>query len=175
MRLSIKGIFCKEYIWNEGGHLFCISAAKRNKYRNTMNVKNNNNIVNSGGISVAVTFFLLMTVVAAKLPQPLYAASINYIQSSSGHEQYKIKQVADDNAFSNLSRTLTPPTEVGNATSSTTTPNSTGITDLVPHSGVGSSSTGNSIGSISTHHRASLYQPHHQGSVSSSHSINSSQ
>jgi hypothetical protein len=104
------------------------------------------------------------------------------LQLNGSHEQYKLKQVADDNAFSNLTRSLSPSTQIGNVTSSSTASNSTGIINLAPGSRnsssnntVVSSATGIGIGSISTHHRASVNQPHHHGSVSSSHSTNSTQ
>ena len=89
---------------------------------------NNKDIVNRTEISVIIAFILLMITIAAELPRSSHAISINYTKLNSNYEQYKIiKQVADDNAFSNLSRSLSPPAGTGNETS-----NSTGLTNIAP-------------------------------------------
>jgi hypothetical protein len=141
-----------------------------NNYNNN---NNNKDIVDRMEISIIITVILLMiTAAAAELPRSSHAISINHIKLKSGYEQYNIiKQVADDNAFSNLSRSLSPPAGAGNVTS-----NSTNLITPDPgNSGGNSSTTSTSAGSISPHHGASVNQPHHHSSVSLSHSTNSTQ
>jgi hypothetical protein len=99
-------------------------------------------------LSVIITFILLFIAAAAELPRSSYAISINYTKLNS-YEQYKIiKQVVDNNAFSNLSRNLSPPV----------TSNSRGLTNLAPGNSSGSSTTSTSGGSFSSHNRGAVNQ-----------------
>ncbi len=100
-------------------------------------------------LCIIITFILLIIAAAAELPRSSHAISINYAKLNSSYEHYKIvKQVEDNNAFSNLSRNLSPPV----------TSNSTGLTNLAPGNSGGSSTTSTSSGSFSSHNRGTVNQ-----------------
>jgi hypothetical protein len=83
-------------------------------------------------LCIIITFILLIIAAAAELPPYSHAISINYAKLNSSYKQYKIvKQVIDNNAFSNLSRNLSPPV----------TSNSKGLTNLAPRNSGGSNTT----------------------------------
>src|SRR2546427_12170290 len=79
----------------------------------------NNNIFNYKEIISILVLILVMIIVTNNSSSSSYAISINYNQSNSRHLQDNIKQVVDDNAFSNLSRNMTSSTGGGNVTSTT--------------------------------------------------------
>jgi hypothetical protein len=108
---------------------------------------------------VIITLILLIIAAAPELPRSSYSLSINYTKLNS-YEQYKItKQVVDNNAFSNLSRNLSPPV----------TSNSKGLTNLAPGNSSGSSTTSTSGGLFSSHNRGAVNQlaPRNSGGSSS--------
>lgn len=104
-------------------------------------------------LCIIITFILLIIAAAAELPRSSHAISINYSKLNSSYEQYRIvKQVVDNNAFSNLSRNLSPPV----------TSNSKGLTNLAPGNSGGSNTTSASGSSFSSHNRAAVkHQQHH--------------
>jgi hypothetical protein len=134
-------------------------------------------------LCIIITFILLIIAAAAELPRSSHAISINYSKLNSSYEQYKIvKQVVDNNAFSNLSRNLSPPvtsnskgltnlapgnnggsnTTSASSSSSPVTSNSKGLTNLAPGNNGGSNTTSASGGSFSSHNRAAVkHQQHH--------------
>ena len=98
-------------------------------------------------LCIIITSILSIVAAAAELPQASHAISINYTKLNSSYEQYKIiKQVVDNNAFSNLSRNLSPPV----------TSNSKGLTNLAPSNSGGSNTTSASSGPFSSHNRATV-------------------
>lgn len=121
-----------------------------------------------------------MIVATAKLSPSSYAISINNSHINGGLQDNKIKQIVDNNAFSNLSRNLTSSTESGSqafAGNVTSTTNSIGQN---LGTGDGNSNSPNSVvgvgsrsSSTITHHGSSNNHSHLHISGSSSSSINS--
>ena len=108
-----------------------------------------------------ITFILLIIAAAAGSPWYSHAISINYTKLNSSYEQYKVvKQVEDNNAFSNLSRNLSPPV----------TSNSRGLTNLAPGNSGGGSTTSTSGGSFSSNNRGAVNQLAPGNSIGSSNS-----
>ena len=137
-------------------------------------------MVNYREIFIILAFILITIVATAKLSPSSYAISINNNQINGGLQQDKVKQIVDNNAFSNLSRNLTSFTEsgrlsfAGNVTSTTSSiGQNLGTGDRNSNSpnsvvGVGSRSS-----STITHHGSPNNHAHLHSSGSSSSSINS--
>ena len=132
-------------------------------------------------LCIIITFILLIIAAATELPRSSHAILRNYAKPNSSYEQYEIvKQVVDNNAFSNLSRNLSPPvtsnskgltnlapgnsggSNTTSASSSPVTSNSKGLTNLAPGNNGGSNTTSASSSSFSSHNRAAVkHQQHH--------------
>jgi hypothetical protein len=75
-----------------------------------------NNILNSKEIFSILTFILVLVMVTDRL-SPSYAVPINYSQLNSGYPYDNGKRHGDDNAFSDLSRSMTFSAQADNLTS----------------------------------------------------------
>jgi len=136
----------------------------------------NNNIFNYKEIFSILMLILVMIIVTDNSSSSSYAISINYNQSDSRHLQDSIKQVVDDNAFSNLSRNMTSSTGGGNVTSTTNSIGQNLVTEDKNNNSsdnIGRAGGSTSSGSIFTHHGTSSSTPHHHSSGRSSGSSNS--
>ena len=121
-----------------------------------------NNIFNYKEIFSILIFILLLIMVTEKL-SPSYAVPINYNQLNSGFPYENVKRHGDDNAFSDLSRSMTFSAGGGNVTSSadSRSPNFA-MGDINNNSPDNMGSGGNNIGSgpIFTQHGSYSSSPH---------------